>query len=170
MSKKPTYEELEQRNKELEKEAYKRRQAEEAFQQRTHDLGERVKELNCLYGLTEIIERPNVSLKDIYQGTVDIIPASWQYPEITCARIVINGKEYTNKNFKETKWKQSCDINIGGKKVGILDVFYLKEMSIITDEGPFLEEERKLINALAEGLGKVTDHIQADEELSLIHI
>ena len=31
-----------------------RRQTEEALQKKTHDLGERVKELDCLYGISEL--------------------------------------------------------------------------------------------------------------------
>jgi len=62
---------------------------EKTLQKKTHDLGERVKELNCLYGIANLVEQQDVSLEEILQGTVNLIPPSWQYPEITCARIII---------------------------------------------------------------------------------
>jgi PAS domain S-box-containing protein len=55
----------------------------------THALGERVKELSCLYSISKLIMTSDISLDEILQGTVDLIPPSWQYPEITCARVVL---------------------------------------------------------------------------------
>jgi len=52
MANKTGYKELEQKVKELEREAFESKRLKEALQQRTHDIGERVKELNCLYGIS----------------------------------------------------------------------------------------------------------------------
>ncbi|MDD5207725.1 MAG: hypothetical protein PHS17_20010, partial [Desulfobacterales bacterium] len=49
--------------------------AKEALKKVTYDLGERVKELNCLYAISEFFERPNISLDEILQSTVNIIPS-----------------------------------------------------------------------------------------------
>ena len=133
-----------------------RKQAEEALQRRTHDLGERVKELNCLYGISSLIEKPDISLYEIIQGVVDLIPSSWQYPEITSARILLEDKEYKTENFKETNWKQSSDIVAHGKRKGVLEICYLEQKPEI-DEGPFVKEERYLINAITERLGRIID-------------
>ncbi len=141
----------------------KRILAEEALQQKTHELGERVKELNCLYSISSLVEKPDVSLDEILQDIVDIIPPSWQYPEVTCSRILLNGKEYETENFKETNWKQSSDIFIYGDLLGSLEVCYLEEKPEI-DEGPFLKEERNLINAITEQLGYIIERIRTKEE------
>ncbi|MEE9609621.1 MAG: sigma 54-interacting transcriptional regulator [Desulfatiglandales bacterium] len=141
-----------------------RKRTEEMLQQRTHDLGERVKELNCLYGVSKIIEKSALSIKEIFQGTVDLIPPSWQYPGITCARIILNDQEFKTENFRETIWKQVSYITVNGARVGALEVCYLEEKPEI-DEGPFLKEERSLINALTERLGKVIVRKQTEEAL-----
>ncbi|MBW2222424.1 MAG: LuxR family transcriptional regulator, partial [Deltaproteobacteria bacterium] len=99
---------------------------------------------------------------------VDLIPPSWQYPEITCARIIIEGQEYKTKNFKETVWKQATNIVVHGKRIGILEICYLEEKPE-SDEGPFLKEERSLISAIAERLGRVTEHKQAEGALRKAH-
>ena len=64
-----------------------RKQAEHESLGLTHDLEERVKELDCLYEVAKIIEIPDISLEEILQRTVNILPAAFQYPENACARV-----------------------------------------------------------------------------------
>ena len=164
MADKPTYEELEKRNKGLEQDVLKLKRTEDALQKKTHDLGERVKELNCLYGISKLVEQQDISLAEIFQGAVDLIPPSWQYPEITCARVIIQGREWKTKNFRETIWKQASDIKVHGEPSGNLEVYYLEEKPEI-DEGPFLREERNLIDAIAGLTGRIVERKQAEEAL-----
>jgi len=140
------------------------KQAEEALQKKTHDLGERVKELNCLYGIANLVEQQDISLEEILQGTVNLIPPSWQYPEITYARIMIKGREWKTKNFRETIWKQAGDIKVHGEPSGVLEVYYLEEKPKI-DEGPFSIEERNLIDAITGLTGRIVERKQAEEVL-----
>jgi len=119
----------------------------------THYLKERVKELNCLWELSNLIEKSGISLEKIFQEIVNLLPAAWQYPEIACARIILEGKEYKTENFKETIWKQSGDIKIHKKIIGTLEVYYLEERPGI-DEGPFQKEEGELMTVIAERLGE----------------
>ena len=148
--------ELAKKNDHLKMEIEERKRAEEALGERTHDLGERIKELNCLYGISNLVENPGISLDEIMQGTVDLIPSSWQYPEIACAHILLEDKRYKTENFEETYWKQSSDILVHGKHMGVLEVCFLEERHEI-DEGPFLKEERDLINAMTERLGHIIE-------------
>ncbi|MCK4764526.1 MAG: PAS domain S-box protein [Candidatus Aminicenantes bacterium] len=140
-----------------------RKQAEKKLEQMTHDLGERVKELNCLYGISSSVEEKE-SLEEILRGTVELIPPGWQYPEITCARIIVANREYNTANFKRSPWKQNDDILVKGKKFGTLQVFYLEKRPNEA-EGPFLAEERILLNAICERLGRVIERKQAEEKL-----
>jgi len=151
-------------NEQLQDEITERKQAAEALRKQTHALGERVKELNCLYGFSKLVEQPNISLEEIFQGIADLIPPSWQYPDITCAKTVFENKEFKTDNFKDTKWKQSADITVSGKKAGIIEVCYLEEKPVL-DEDPFLKDERKLLNAIAERLGHIIERKKAVEAL-----
>ncbi len=141
-----------------------RKKAEEILRKRTHDLNERYKELNCLYSISDLTDKPGVSVEEIFQDTTEIIPTAWQYPEITCGRLIVYDKEYTTKNFKKTKWKQSSDIKVHGNKVGTVEVYYLEEKPEIY-EGPFLKEERDLINAIAEQLERLIEQKKAKEKI-----
>ncbi|MCJ7811084.1 MAG: PAS domain S-box protein, partial [Dehalococcoidia bacterium] len=64
-----------------------RKRAEDALRRQEYELAERAKELNCLYGISVLVDKPGISLQEVLQGTADLIPAAWQYPKVTCARI-----------------------------------------------------------------------------------
>jgi len=127
-------------------------------------LKERVKELNCLYSISKIVEAPDISLDGILQKTADVIPKSWLYPEITVCRITHNGKEYRSEGFEITPWRIRSGLTVDGEKTCAVEVYYLKEKPDI-DEGPFLKEERKLIDAVAERLGMIIERKQYESRL-----
>ena len=127
-------------------------------------LTERIKELNCLYGISNLFENQDVSLSWIMQRAVELIPAAWQYPENACARIRIDGQEYTSLNFKETLYRQNAKIILNDGHVGDVDVFYA-EAPPDGNEGPFLEEEDRLLRAIGERLGKVLWLKRSEEAL-----
>jgi len=74
------------------------------LQKKTHALGERVKELKCLYAISNLVQKSKISLEDILHGIVNIIPPAWQYPSITCAIITLKNDIYSTVNFRETQW------------------------------------------------------------------
>lgn len=127
-------------------------------------LRERIKELNCLYGISQLAERHLHSLDDLLQELVNFLPYSWQYPEVTCARILFKGKTYISDRFKVTDWRQSSRIYMYHEPVGEVGIFYLEERPP-ADEGPFLREERALLDAVAEQIGTIATRISADLEL-----
>jgi DNA-binding CsgD family transcriptional regulator len=131
-------------------------------------LRERIKELGCLYGIAQLMERHENSLDRLLQGTADLLPPSWQYPEVACARIIYEENSYMTAGYRETRYKQSADITVNRKRVGVVEVCYTKKMPR-SDEGPFLKEERALINAVAERLGKAAEKMRAEEELREAH-
>ena len=127
-------------------------------------LNERVKELRCLYNIAEIFGRPALSLDERCLEAASMLPPGWQFPEITGGRIVVEEKVFKTKNFKETKWIQKADIRINNEKVGTVDVCYLKEKPD-EYEGPFLKEERELINNIARQLGGYIKRKHAEDDL-----
>ncbi len=152
----------------LEAEIVERKRAEKTLQKAYVNLearvAERIKELNCLYSISQLIEKENITIEEILQGTVDIIPPSWQYPEMTCAQIRFGDQTYTTDNFQKTKWLQVKEFQVSGNRAGIIEVYYLTEKPEM-DEGPFLKEERNLINVIAERLGHTIDRLQTQETL-----
>jgi len=137
----------------------------ETSSNQVNELKERIKELECLYGLTDVVKDKRISTDDALKKILNLIPPAWQYPNITCARITIDDKEYKTENFKETKWSQISNIIIDDKKIGTLEVYYLEEKPKI-DEGPFLIEERRLIDAISDLISKYIGERRIKEVLT----
>ncbi|MES2432079.1 MAG: PAS domain S-box protein [Bacteroidota bacterium] len=141
-----------------------RKKAEDDLREINHEINERVKELNCLYRISELTNDPHKTIDDILQECVDIIPNGYQYPEYTCARIIFEGKIFKTANFQETSWKLKADIIKKDILIGKVAVYYTHQMPE-ADEGPFLKEERLLINSIADMLESSTDRKNSEREL-----
>ncbi len=129
-------------------------------------LEQRIKEINCLYGLSKLIERPQISLEQILEETTELIRSTYQHPDITCVRITFEGMQYKTDNFEKTELSQYTTIKIRGNKAGTIEVYYLEEKAE-SDGGPFLREERDLLDAVAEHLSRIAERKQTGEKLEL---
>ncbi len=127
-------------------------------------LVERVKELNCLYGISNLLEVQDVSLPWIMVRAVELIPAALQYPEKACACIRLDGHEYLSANFQRTRWCRNTPIMLHGNHVGDLTVFY-NEGFHPDNQGLFLEEESHLLRAISERLSRVLWMKQSEQAL-----
>ena len=126
-----------------------------------------IKQLNCFYGLSKLIEQPEISLEEIFQETVHLIRNAFQHPDSTCVRITFEGINYKTDNFRKSELSQYAKIKVYGDEVGAIEVYYLGEK---TENGksPFLKEERDLLDAIAEHLGRIAERRQTREKLELL--
>jgi pyruvate,water dikinase len=114
-----------------------------------HALQERAKELNCLYQVGEILSQLDRPLDEIFRKIIEVLPPGWQYPQDCQARIVFESRLIQPADYQETPWVQKANIVVQEETVGSVEVSYLREMPR-SDEGPFLKEERRLIDTIAE--------------------
>jgi DNA-binding CsgD family transcriptional regulator len=129
-----------------------------------HALRERGKELNCLYGIARLAERHPGDLDRLLRGAAALLPAAWQYPADTCARITLRGRTCRSPGFAEGPWRQAAPIVVSGRPAGEVAVYY-RRAHPASFEGPFLREERALIDAVADHLGLLADRVAAAQEL-----
>lgn len=115
------------------------------------DLKERAKELNCLYQVEGIMSEPGLSSTELFTRIVNTIPSGWQYPDVCEAKITYGKIEVQTESYRSTPWEQHADIVVQDQKVGRISVCYTEERPQ-SDEGPFLKEERKLIDTIADRL------------------
>jgi putative nucleotidyltransferase with HDIG domain len=141
----------------LDKEITRRKETEDK-------LFERIKELDCLYSVSNLAIRQDVSLEKIFKETVKQISEGMKYPELVCSRIIFDKEVFKTDNFKETKWKESRDIKVEGVKKGVMEVYVIKKRPAIL-KNQFLKEEKKLINAVSEILGVYIERKVAREKL-----
>jgi hypothetical protein len=60
--------------------------------------------------------------------------------------VTFNGRAYATANFRDGGQMQFAPIVVNGQPRGRIDVVYTEERAAL-DEGPFLKEERSLIDA-----------------------
>ncbi len=124
-------------------------------------LRERVKELTCLYGIAHVTKKANVALADTLQAIVELLPPAWQFPEIACARIVLDGRACTTGGFRESPRCQAADLLVGERHRGVVEVFYRQDPGV--SETPFLDEERSLIEMIAREVSIHIERCEAEE-------
>ncbi len=126
-------------------------------------LEERAKELSCLYRVDEILRDWDRPLEDLLHAVVEALPPGWQYPAHCQARIVLRGVDVRSPDLVETPWVLRAPVTVQGEEVGQVCVHYSQRMPD-SDEGPFLKEERRLIDTVADRLGQTLQH----RELTLV--
>jgi signal transduction histidine kinase len=131
--------------------------------QQTQVLGERVKELQCLYAIAALVGQPGLALEALCQGVLEVMPLAWQYPDITCGRIVLDNRTFATPNFQPTRWQLTSDIQVDGERIGSVEIDYLEDKPD-SDAGPFLHAEQHLLNTIAKFLGETLERRRAEDE------
>ena len=122
-----------------------------------HILKERAKELNCLYQVDEILSNQRLSLAEMFEAIVAVVPSGWQYPEVCEARILFDNHSYQTPGYIKSKQVLKCPISIDETIVGSIEVVYTRPVPA-SSEGIFLDKERKLIQTIAERIGQTLFH------------
>jgi PAS domain S-box-containing protein len=125
-----------------------RKQAEAEHARLLHDLTERVKELRLLHAAARLLQHDRGSNPELFQDLVDRIPGAWQFPECCEARITFRDIVAMTPGWRDSPWRQSTSFTTSAGD-GVIDVVYLTEQPP-AHEGPFLAEERTLIDSLAD--------------------
>ncbi len=137
-----------------------RKQAQDEQKRLNAFLGKRVKELECLRKLSKIMETKDISLEKIFSRALDILPAAFQYSEIVCAKITVDGTEYKTDNYKQTEFNLSADIG----EFGSLEICYLGDDNKDNDK-TFLQEEHELLFIITERLENAIKRIYTARDL-----
>lgn len=133
------------------------------FSRLLHQQKERLKELACINRTTSILREGKPVAESLHQ-IVMLLPAAWQYPEYTVARIRFMGMEFITPDFRETEWKMSQEFTTIDDETGTIEVFYASNFRQ-EDEGPFLKEERDLIRNIA---GIITGYLNSYKARNII--
>lgn len=129
-----------------------RKRAEDNNRILMHNLNERIKELTCLHETARVLQDPHATSKGVVHKVLSLLPEALQCPENTAARFTFADMEVATPSFRQTPWMQYTAFTTSEGTRGLLEVCYLTEKPEM-DEGPFMIEERHLINSLGEMLG-----------------
>lgn len=137
------------------------------YKEKEAALEERVKELNCLYEMAVVVKRPGISLSDILQESVELIPAAFQYPDIAGACITVEDSHFITAQFRESPWMLSADIFAENKKIGIVSISYSNNpLQNDSEDDPFLKEEVRFLRSITLHLGSTIEAKRAEEKLT----
>jgi signal transduction histidine kinase len=89
-----------------------------------------------------------------------VLPPAWQHTEVAAARVLLDGRSFGDAGFPESQPIQAAPIVVEGKVRGRIEVAYVEPRPAV-GEGPFLLEERHLIDALAREVSAIIERRQA---------
>jgi hypothetical protein len=119
----------------------------------TDRLIELAKELTCLYQVERLTADPDRTPDEVCRDLMEAIPPSWQHPDACWAKITVEAAVYEPPEVTETPWVLRAPVMAMGKHVGAIEVFYERQFPK-ADEGPFLKDERRLLDHISRRLGQ----------------
>jgi len=133
--------------------------AQQALEIEQFKLRERMKEQDCLQDVLAITSDFSRSADIMLQEIASAIGRGFMYPDIARVRIEVGRKQYETEGFCETPWGLTVKTgSMSGEPVK-LTVVYLEERPF-EYEGPFLREERILLDNIARRISVVIDYNQ----------
>jgi two-component system, NtrC family, sensor kinase len=112
------------------------------------ELQERVKELSCLYTVSQIIVDAGHTPGDHFRRIVEELQRAWQYPDRAGARITLDEERFESPGYERGRVTECVDIVVEGARRGCVEVSYVKT-SPTEDEDAFLPEEHRLLENVA---------------------
>ncbi|MFO7998605.1 MAG: PAS domain S-box protein [Bacteroidales bacterium] len=132
--------------------------AEEKLAKLTINLNQKVKQLDCLFDISDITNVPGITIDGIFERSLEAIPFGLKFPGDAWAEILFGGKRYVSKNYRDSRWSYSVPIKGQNKKLGTLRVGYPENKPLVHKD-PFHINEKILVKNIAEKLGQVIEII-----------
>ncbi len=133
-----------------------KKKSEQSYNELTFDLNQKIKQINCLYDITDISGVPGITFEEIIQKSLEIIPVGLKYSHDIGVQIAFADKTYSSENYKDTPWSYSVPIKVQKKKLGYIKVGYLQEKPLINKD-PFHFNEKILLKNISEKFGQIIE-------------
>ncbi len=117
----------------------------------------RAKEFNCLFRVEELLKDYDQDIKTTLLDVIETIPDGFQYSNYCQVKIILNSETFQSPDYVQSEWILSAYLAVQNIKVGFIEVTYTKKFPD-EFEGPFLEEEKKLIITIANRIGDFIQH------------
>ena len=130
-------------------------------------LQERIKEQRCLYRVLELTTDDQRPASDVCRETAQLIPAHMLHEQAAMARVGCDGEVFSSDNWTEPQAWIVSPIRIGEEEVGRVEMAYPHELPDQPGgEGPFLAEERTLLDSIAMHLARMLKDRQLRDTLA----
>jgi GAF domain-containing protein len=121
----------------------------------------RISQLDTLYRISKIHENKDISLDETLNMIATLIPSALQHPEIAVAQLTVEDRNYPTDLKGKQGYRYSAIIQSYGVVLGTLSIGYT-EPAPEEYKGPFLEEEIKLVNMIAETVSRIVEQSKED--------
>jgi formate hydrogenlyase transcriptional activator len=132
-----------------------------------HRLAERIKELTALRQAARILADGTPTIAELLDRICQLLPPAMQFPDVTEASIGLGDVVARTAGFGGFPWRLRSVFRTRDGGEGYLEVVYRDERPA-SDEGPFLAEERHLLDALAEMLQSALNHRLVEDRIRLL--
>jgi len=126
-------------------------------------LDSRVKSLECLYGVVDLL-RTDALLPEIAWQVANLIPPAMRFPEVAVSRITLDGLQFQTSGFMASPWMISSDITLNSITRGAIEVGYTEPVDLIGNQG-FIPSEYNLVGRISELLGSAVEGRAREDDL-----
>ncbi len=133
---------------------------EESLRKRTKDLNERVKELECLYAVSNSLPSAN-NLAELLLSVCETLPKGFQFPASSWVSIQVYGQKFATRGFRPSVHRIARDIQARGETVGGVSVC-IGPVFDRDHKNAVLPEEERLVEMVAAMIGKLLESKLAD--------
>lgn len=133
---------------------------EESLRKRTKDLNERVKELECLYAVGNLLPGTR-NLAELFLSVCESLPKGFQFPASSWVSIEVYGQKFTTQGFKPSVHRIARDIKARGETVGVVSVC-IGPVFDSYHKTAVLPEEERLVEMVSALIGKLVENKSCD--------
>jgi CheY-like chemotaxis protein len=123
---------------------------------RSEVIDKRVRELNCLYSVSDLVNTPGITPNEILKKSIELIHPSLHGPVTSHIRITTEDTLYETDGFNPFGCKLEQNLYVHGKTFGTIEIYH---------PDCFTEEERKLVKTLSNRLGSALEKISIEQKV-----
>ncbi|TSK08524.1 MAG: PAS domain S-box protein [Geobacter sp.] len=131
----------------------------------TETLEQRIREEQCLYRVSSLTEDVTPPFEEQMRQVAALVPSGLRFPDCAEARLTHGAASFKTAGFAPTPWTLCARLDTDDGDSFELTVAYREEHQA-ADEGPFLVEERRLLENILHRLAEAANRRRAAELVS----
>jgi len=133
------------------------------------ELIEKIRVLNCLYQISELVVDGTNAFRKTIQAIIDLVPQAFEYPQKVAAAILLEETRFQSPGFKTSKISVQKSIIVSGEVRGKLEIGCIQDGSFsLSAEGNCTIEENKLLEAIAKKIAYIIERKEAWDKKKIL--
>ena len=133
------------------------------------ELIEKIRILNCLYQISELVVDSTNAFEKTIQAIVDLLPQTFEQPEKVAAAIILGETRYKSHGFKPFKTSAQKSIMVNGEVRGQLEIGCIEEgLFASSSEGDCTIEENNLLEAVTKKIAYIIDRKETFDKRKIL--